>query len=36
VSLPLATLNGCPLGLSLVAARGNDMLLLDIARRLMS
>ena len=36
VSLPLATLNGCPLGLSLIAACGNDMLLLDIARRLMS
>jgi len=36
VSLPLATLKGCPLGLSLIAARGNDTLLLDIARRLMS
>jgi amidase len=35
VSLPLAQLDGCPLGLSLVAARGNDTLLLDLARRLM-
>ena len=34
ISLPLATLNGCPLGLSLVAARGADTMLLDIARRL--
>jgi amidase len=33
VSLPLATLDGCPLGLSLIAARGNDTMLLDIARR---
>jgi len=32
VSLPLATLNGCPLGLSLIAARGNDTLLLALAR----
>ena len=36
VSLPLATVDGCPLGLSLVAARGNDVLLLDIARRIMN
>jgi amidase len=36
VSLPLATLDGCPLGLSLIAARGNDTLLLDIARRVVS
>jgi amidase len=35
VSLPLATVDGCPLGLSLIAARGNDTLLLDIARRVM-
>ncbi len=35
VSLPLATVDGCPLGLSLIAARGNDTLLLDLARRLM-
>ncbi|MEK7231194.1 MAG: amidase [Pseudomonadota bacterium] len=34
VSLPLAKLDGCPLGLSLIAARGNDTLLLEIARRL--
>ena len=34
ISLPLAKLDGCPLGLSLVAARGNDTLLLDIARRI--
>jgi len=35
VSLPLADLNGCPLGLSLIAARGNDTLLLKLASRLM-
>ena len=35
LSLPLATVDGCPLGLSLIAARGNDVLLLDIARRVM-
>ena len=34
VSLPFATLNGCPVGLSLLAARGNDEMLLNIARRL--
>jgi len=34
VSMPLATLNGCPLGLSLIAARGNDTLLLDLAKKL--
>ncbi len=33
VTLPLATLNGCPLGLSLLAGRGNDALLLALARR---
>jgi amidase len=33
INLPLAKLDGCPLGLSLIAARGNDMLLLDIASR---
>jgi amidase len=32
VSLPLATLAGCPLGLSLIAARGNDTMLLALAR----
>jgi amidase len=35
VSLPLAQLDGCPLGLSLIAARGNDTLLLDLAGKLM-
>jgi amidase len=35
VSLPLAELDGCPLGLSLIAARGNDTLLLELAGRLM-
>ncbi len=34
ITLPLATLDGCPLGLSLVAARGNDTMLLDLARRI--
>jgi amidase len=36
ISLPLAKFDGCPLGLSLVAARGNDTMLLDIARRISS
>lgn len=31
VSLPLATQDGCPLGLSLLAARGNDTMLLELA-----
>ena len=34
VSLPLATLEGCPLGLSLIAARGNDTMLLALAKKL--
>jgi amidase len=34
VSLPLATLDGCPLGLSLIAARGNDTMLLGLAKAL--
>jgi len=34
VSLPLAQLDGCPLGLSLIAARGNDTLLLELAGKL--
>ncbi len=34
VSLPLATVNGCPLGLSMVAARGNDEMLLAVARQI--
>jgi len=36
VSLPLASLNGCPLGLSLIAARGNDTMLLALARAISS
>lgn len=35
ISLPLATLEGCPLGLSLVAAPGEDLLLMDLAKRLL-
>lgn len=35
VSLPLATLEGCPLGLSIVAARGNDTMLLALAKELL-
>lgn len=34
VTMPLATLNGCPIGISLVAARGNDALMLELARRI--
>ena len=34
VSLPLAELEGLPLGLSIVARRGDDMMLLGLARRL--
>ncbi len=34
ISLPLAEFDGCPLGLSLVAARGNDTLLLDLVHRI--
>jgi amidase len=34
VTLPMASLDGCPLGLSLVAARGNDTMLLALARKL--
>ena len=34
VSLPLVTLNGCPLGLSMVAARGNDEMLLAVAEKI--
>src|SRR5262245_20074612 len=36
ISLPLAQLDGCPLGLSLIAACGNDTLLLELAGRLMN
>ncbi len=35
VSVPLAELDGCPLGLSLIAAPGNDTLLLKLTTRLM-
>ena len=34
VNLPFGTLQGCPIGLSMIAARGNDEMLLDIAARL--
>ena len=34
VSLPLATVNGCPLGLSMIAARGNDEMLLAVATQI--
>ncbi len=34
VSLPLASVNGLPLGLSMVAARGNDEMLLEVARQI--
>lgn len=34
VSLPLARLHGCPLGVSLIGARGDDTLLLALARRI--
>lgn len=34
VTLPLATLQGCPLGISLIAARGNDAMLLALARQI--
>jgi len=32
VSLPMATLDGCPLGISLLAAPGNDLMLLELTR----
>lgn len=34
ITLPFGTLHGCPIGLSLVAARGNDEMLLEIATQL--
>jgi amidase len=34
ISLPLAMVENCPLGLSLIAARGKDTLLLELAKRL--
>src|SRR5439155_16891164 len=36
VSLPFASIDGCPLGISLIGARGNDTLLLALARELAS
>lgn len=36
ISLPFATHNGAPLGLSLIAARGNDEMLLSVAETLAS
>src|SRR5262249_33746501 len=35
VSLPLAQLDGCPLALSLVAARGSDKMVLELAGNLL-
>ena len=34
VSLPLTVVNGCPVGLSLIAAQGEDEMLLEMARAL--
>ncbi|HEY0931197.1 MAG TPA: amidase, partial [Gemmatimonas sp.] len=34
VSLPMGTIDGCPVGLSLIASRGNDEMLLDLAERI--
>jgi amidase len=34
ISLPVATLDGCPLGISLIAGRGQDEMLLELARAL--
>jgi amidase len=34
INLPFADAQGCPVGLSLIAARGNDTMLLDFAARL--
>jgi amidase len=34
ISLPMAELEGCPLGVSLMAGRGGDEMLVDIARQL--
>ena len=36
ISVPLATVDGLPIGLSLLASRGNDTLLLALARQLLS
>jgi amidase len=34
VSLPMASVDGCPVGLSLLAAPGRDTMLLELARSL--
>ncbi len=34
ISLPLGRLDGCPLGVSLLAARGGDMMLLALAKKI--
>ncbi len=36
ISLPMAQLDGLPLGLSFIARRGDDLMLLDLARRLLA
>ncbi|WP_029003433.1 amidase [Azorhizobium doebereinerae] len=36
ISLPLGTLDGCPVGLSIIAPRGRDEALLDLARKVMA
>ena len=36
ISLPMATLDGLPLGLSLIGARGSDRALIALARRILS
>jgi amidase len=36
INLPLATLDGCPLGLSIVGRRGSDRMLLSLARRVIA
>ncbi|MBA4791576.1 MAG: amidase [Rhizobiales bacterium] len=36
ISLPLGTLDGCPVGLSLIAPRGKDEMLLTLARALVA
>jgi amidase len=35
ISLPLATMDGCPMGLSLMSPRGADRALVDLALRVM-
>ena len=35
ISLPLATYNGCPLGLSLIGPPGRDRALIELAARVM-